>query len=208
MQLLFKSTKRILERFEHYKVCAKDWFIARSQGAHAKGWLALLSFTEGSFSMIPPEALLIPILIVNGARWVHYVLITIVSSLLGGIFAFFIGAFLFESLGEFIITTYALESELLYISELFNKNAFWTIFIAAFTPLPYKIFAISSGFFSINFFIFVGASLLGRSLRYFALGYVMARYGSRIGRVLFKYFNVISAFIIVMLAIIFFIKIF
>ena len=85
-------------------------------------------------------------------------------------------------------------SELLYkiLQMLFSENAFWAIFLAAFTPIPYKLFTISAGFFGIYFLTFIVASILGRASRFFIVAYLVKRFGKKIGDVVFKYFNLFS----------------
>lgn len=197
--IFFKKIKNAWNFLERQKKDAKDWFIARAHGLHAKAWLALISFSEASFFIIPPEVLYLPMILAGASRWMYYAFITTAFSLLGGVFGYLIGAFLFDIVGEFIISTYNLEAQMLHISELFRENAFWTIFTAAFTPIPYKVFTISAGFFSINFLTFIIASILGRSARYFALGYVFKRYNKTLGNLIFKYFNILSVILIIVI---------
>lgn len=209
MQLFLNRVKKIWDILEHFKVLVRDWFVVRAHGAHAKAWLAALSFTEASFFPFPPDALLLPILFVDASRWVYYAFITTLFSVLGAIFAYIIGAFLFDMVGNIIISTYGLEEEMQYIATLFEDNAFWTIFAAAFTPVPYKAFTLSAGFFSVNFFIFVTASVMGRGARFFALGYIARRYGKTLGSLIFKYINVASiALVITGILVVLFVKIF
>jgi len=78
------------------------------------------------------------------------------------------------------------------VKELFDQNAFWAIFISGFTPIPYKIFTISAGFFSINLITFVIASVISRFLRFFVVGYIMKMFGEEMSKFVFKYFNIIT----------------
>jgi len=208
MQNVKRKIKRFLDTIERWKIATKEWCLKHADGPHAKRWLAFFSFTESSFFPLPPEMLLIPMTIAKPLRWFSYAFLTTSMSVLGAVAGFFIGAFFFEIAGEPIISFYGLESELANISKLFAANAFFAIFSAAFTPIPYKIFTLSAGFFSVNFFIFILASLLGRGLRYFSLGYILKLFGNRLGRFIFKYFNIISLVIVLLItAIIVFVKI-
>ena len=169
-----------------------DWFMRFAESRHARWWLAFFSFTESSVFPIAPDPLLIAILIANARRWVLDALITTLSSVAGGFAGYIIGAFFWDIAGEAVVEAYNLESEMQKIQGLFGKNAFWTIFLAAFTPIPYKIFTIAGGFFHVDLLIFILASLLGRGSRFFFVGYMIKQFNSTIAPVVFKYFNVFS----------------
>ena len=182
----------------------RDWVLSHAEGPRARLWLIAFSFSEASFFPVPPDVLLIAILLTNGANWVKYSLITTLSSVSGGVLGYIIGASFFAVLGEPLITFYHLEESVLYLGTVFSEKAFVSIFLAAFTPIPFKVFTIAAGLFHIDFFIFIIASLLGRGMRFFAVGYLVHRFGEKISLLLFKYFNIISLFIaIIILALIF-----
>jgi len=124
---------------------------------------------------------------------------------IGGLLGYVFGFFFFDLIGEFLINTYNLQSQMMIVSDLFQKNAFWAIFISAFTPIPFKVFTISSGFFHINIFIFTMASLLGRGMRFFAVGYLVKLFGKQMARYAFKYFNYITLLILILILLILFI---
>jgi len=171
-----------------------NWTVRHAKGAHAKFWLVVFSFMEASFFPIPPDILLIAILLTNSARWFWYCLITTLSSVAGGIFGYLIGCFFFVFIGEPLIAFYNLETSVAQVRVLFDNNAFWAIFLAAFTPIPFKVFTIAAGLFNINFGVFLIASLLGRGMRFFAIGYLLRRFGKKISAFLYKYFNIFSLF--------------
>ena len=170
----------------------RDWAVRHAEGAHARFWLVALSFAEASFFPVPPDILLIAILLINGARWGWYRLITTLSSVVGGMFGYVIGIFFFAVIGESLIAFYGLEESVTHVGELFSDHAFMTILLAAFTPIPFKVFTIAAGLFKIDFFIFVVASLLGRGTRFFAIGYLLHRFGDKVSSFLYKYFNIFS----------------
>lgn len=192
-----REVKKNLEKLEIKKEKFRDWFVKRAEGPHAKFWLILISFTEASFFLIPPDILLIAVILGGVNRWMYYASLTLISSVLGGIFGFLIGMFLFETIGETIISFYNLEDEMLYLGTLFEQNAFISIFAAAFTPLPYKVFTLSAGFFSISILKFILASLLGRGLRFFIIGYLTNRYRNALNDLILKYFNIISLILVI-----------
>ena len=181
-----------------------DWVDNKAQGKAAKVWLVVFSFTEASFFLIPPDVFLLAILINNGTRWIYYSLITTIASVAGGVFGYFLGFFFFDLIGQFIINAYNLQDYVIKVSEMFSQNAFWTIFISAFTPIPFKVFTLSAGFFKINFWVFLGASLIGRGMRFFVVGYIVKLFGKRMAQNAFKYFNwLLLACVLIVLLLIF-----
>ncbi len=194
----------LLELLYKTKTKIRDWSVEHVHGTRAKFWLALLSFSEASFFLIPPDVLLVAILAVNAQRWVLYASLTAIFSILGGIFGYFIGITFFDLIGQHLIDLYHLNDEMLVVAEKFNENAFLTILISAFTPIPFKLFTISAGFFKINFLHFLGASLLGRGARFFMVGFAMKKYGKKMTNYIFKYFDFITIGLIALLIIILF----
>lgn len=194
----------ILNFLQKIKEKTQDWIDNKSHGRRAKIWLIACSFTEASFFVIPPDVFLLAILIKNGARWVYYSLITTMASVVGGLLGYLIGFFFFGLVGDFIINTYNLQSQMLVVSQMFSQNAFWTIFISAFTPIPFKVFTISAGFFKINIATFLIASLIGRGLRFFAVGYIVKIFGKKVAKNAFEYFNWILLGLVVIVALILF----
>ena len=167
--------------------------IEKVRGKNALRWLGFLSFAESSFFPIPPDFLLMPMTLAEPTRWRKYATVTTVTSVLGGLAGYAIGALLWGAIGVRLVSVYHLENELITVGHYFNGNAFWTIFTAAFTPIPYKLFTIAGGLFHINVPIFVVASFLGRGMRFYVVSYLMKVFGARFGDLAFKYFNILSA---------------
>lgn len=159
----------------------RAWFIGFASRAHADAWLAFFSFAESSFFPIPPDFLLIAILLAHPSRWLYRAVITTASSVAGGLFGYLIGAVFFDTIGEWIVALYHLEDEMETVGRLFADNAFLAIFTAALTPIPYKVFTIASGFFGISIPIFIIGSILGRGMRFFAVAYLTKRWGGYLG---------------------------
>ncbi|VAW11705.1 FIG139438: lipoprotein B [hydrothermal vent metagenome] len=171
----------------------RSWALRHAEGPHSKFWLSALSFSEASFFPIPPDVLLIAILLANKARqWLYYAFLTTLFSVLGGVLGYGIGYFFFDLFGQQVISFYGLQSQFVYLKDIFNDTTFWAIFAAAFTPIPYKIFTITAGLFNVNFIVFLIASILGRGIRFFAIGFILKHYGEKIANVLYKYFNIFS----------------
>ena len=170
-----------------------DWVLHWAQTPYGPIALFVLSFAEASFFPIPPDFMLVAILgSKQQKKWIYYSALTAGWSVLGGALGYFIGFLLFDSLGQWLINTYNLQDHMVTVKELFDQNAFWAIFISGFTPIPYKIFTISAGFFSINFFTFIVASIISRFLRFFIVGYIMKIFGKEMSKFAFKYFNILT----------------
>lgn len=186
---------RFLDRI---KESIRVWSLKHTEGKHPEIWLSAISFSEASFFLIPPDIFLISILLSNKAkRWFYYSGLTTIFSVLGGIFGYAIGFFFFDTFGKSIISFYGLESQFFQIKIAFESTAFWTVFVAGFTPIPYKIFTIAGGLFGINFPVFVFASFASRGLRFVSIGLLLKFFGKKIASVLYEYFNIFSMVLLI-----------
>ncbi len=167
-------------------------------------WLSFLTFAESSFFPIPPDPFLMLMVIKRPTRWFLYSSLVTFFSVLGGILGFVIGAFFFEIFGRWIINAYSLEDQFETVKILFKNNAFWSIFVAAFTPIPYKVFTIASGFFKINLLTLITASIIGRGGRFFLVGFISKYLGEKYGKLFIKYFDLITI-LVVLLVVVFFV---
>ena len=148
----------------------------------SKSYLALVSFIESSFFPIPPDVMIIPMVISKKNDFIKIFLITTFFSVMGGMLGYLIGAFFFD-FGSQIMSFYGYENKLSNIKEnLVNSDGFYAwlgiLFLAGFTPLPYKVFTIASGLISFNFFIFIFISLFSRGLRFFIVSYLSYKFGN------------------------------
>ena len=147
----------------------------------SKYYLAIVSFVESSFFPIPPDVMVIPMVIAKKTDFKKIFLITTIFSVLGGMLGYVIGALFFE-FGSQIMNFYGYEDKLYKIKEsLIRTDSFYAwlgiLFLAGFTPLPYKVFTIASGLISFNFLIFVLISLISRGLRFFLVSYLSYKFG-------------------------------
>ena len=147
----------------------------------SKYYLALVSFIESSFFPIPPDVMVIPMVISKKNDFIKIFLIATIFSVLGGVLGYLIGALFFD-LGLQIMTFYGYENKLVYLkNELKNSDGFYAwlgiLFLAGFTPLPYKVFTIASGLISFNIFIFILISLISRGLRFYIVSYLSYKFG-------------------------------
>lgn len=178
---------------------AYAWVVGWSDKPSAEKALAGISFAESSFFPIPPDPLLITLTIAKPSKYLKFALIATVSSILGGIFGYLIGVGLFESVGQWVINTYHLESEFAYIEGRYAASAFIAIFTAAFTPIPYKLITISAGVFGVNFIAFLLASILGRGLRFFLVATLMHHFGAKYKDQIEKYIDILSIIFVILL---------
>ena len=130
-------------------------------------WLALISFSESSFFPIPPDLLLIPMCLVQPEKTWRLATICTLSSVIGGMFGYFIGYYLFAEVGRPILTLYDYGDAFHAFESLYLTYGVKMIFIKILVPIPYKIVSIASGKISFNFFLFVIASLITRGVRFF-----------------------------------------
>jgi len=150
-----------------------------SQHKHAKTCLALVSFSESSFFPIPPDAVLIPMVFTQPKNWFFLATLTTVFSVLGGIFGYYIGAYSYEFVESWILASHY-QSDMNMAKDLFIEWGVWVIFIAGFSPIPYKFFTITAGFMSLAILPFVFASLLGRGARFYLVSFIIKALGPEI----------------------------
>ena len=171
----------------------------------SKYYLAVVSFIESSFFPIPPDVMIIPMVISKKDDFFKIFLITTISSVLGGILGYFIGAFFFD-IGMQVMTFYGYEEKLISIkNNLISSESFYAwisiLFLAGFTPLPYKVFTIASGLIGFNILIFILISLISRGFRFFIVAYLSYKFGDLFSNFMekngSKWFTVIGILIII-----------
>ena len=171
----------------------------------SKYYLAIVSFIESSFFPIPPDVMIVPMVISKKNDFLKIFLITTIFSVIGGILGYFIGAFFFE-FGSNIMNFYGYEDKLSNIKEnLINSDGFYAwlgiLFLAGFTPLPYKVFTIASGLIGFNILIFIFISLISRGLRFFIVSYLSYKFGDLFNRFMAKHgskwFTVVGMLIVI-----------
>jgi membrane protein YqaA with SNARE-associated domain len=134
---------------------------------NATGVLVVVSFVESSVFPIPPDALLVPMVLANRARAWLYATVASVTSVLGGLAGYAIGYFLYDTLGVKIIEFYGLAEKFNHFSASYNENGLAIVFFAGLTPLPYKVITIASGVTQMAVPAFIAASIVSRSMRFF-----------------------------------------
>jgi membrane protein YqaA with SNARE-associated domain len=178
-----------------------NWVLSWAEKPSSLLFLFFLAFAESSFFPIPPDVLLIPLVLGARKKWFKIALITTVGSFLGGMFGYAIGWKLwwtldgqFTSLASFFYKNIpGFTKELFYkMQEQYNLHGFWIVFTAGFTPIPYKIITISAGAFKINYLVFTIASVISRGARFFLVSLLLKKFGEPIKKFIEKYFNILA----------------
>jgi membrane protein YqaA with SNARE-associated domain len=169
-----------------------DWTIGWSRTKYASWALACISFAESSFFPVPPDVLLIPMVIAQRKKWFQIAFICSLCSVLGALLGYFIGYQLYELIGQKIVDFYNLQSAIDVVSAKYNEHAFFAVFTAAFTPIPFKVFTIVAGLCKISIFTLVIASAIGRSARFFMVAILIRIFGEKIQSFIEKYFNLLT----------------
>jgi membrane protein YqaA with SNARE-associated domain len=167
------------------------WFAENADKPKAMVWLNVIAFFESSIFPLPLEPFLIMFVLVKPNKWLKFAINITFFSVVGALFAYFLGAFLYDTLGEFLVSFYSLQDEMVVVGEMLSSSAFVSIFLAAFTPIPYKVFVLSAGIFKLNIFVLLVASLIGRGVRFFLVAFIFRFFGKNYSKLIFKYFNTI-----------------
>ncbi|MFH1102222.1 MAG: YqaA family protein [Pseudomonadota bacterium] len=178
-----------------------DWVLHWAETPYGSWALFILAFCESSFFPIPPDILLIALSIAIPKKSFKYALICSIGSVIGGCFGYLIGWQFMAIIGEKIIAVYGLTEKIDYVRELYIRYDAWAVGVAGFTPIPYKIFTISAGAFKIDFSVFLIASIISRSARFFLVGGLIYIFGPKIQVFIDRYFDVLAvAFTILLIA--------
>ena len=177
----------------------------------SKYYLAVISFIESSFFPIPPDVMVIPMVISKKNDFIKIFIIATTFSVLGGIFGYLIGAFFFD-IGMQIMNFYDYQDKIINLkNNLLNNEGFYAwlgiLFLAGFTPLPYKVFTICSGLIGFNILIFILISLISRGLRFFIVSYLSYKFGDLFTQFMdkhgSKWFTIIGILIVMVILIIY-----
>ena len=186
-----------------------DWVINLSKKPNGGRSLAIISFSEASFFPIPPDVLLIPLSLGNRKKSYKFALICSAFSILGAILGYYIGKVLWWNVPGIEYSSLANlffkyvpginDSGFMRIKNLYDNWNFWIVFTAGFTPIPFKLITISAGTFNINFFMFVIASVISRSARFFIVASLISIFGESIRNFIENYFNLLAVIFTILL---------
>jgi membrane protein YqaA with SNARE-associated domain len=175
-----------------------DWVLHWAETPYGPIALFAIAFAEASFFPIPPDPLLIALVLGARKKAFRFAMICTIASVCGGVLGYAIGYFAwwgidgnFSPLANFFLNNIPGFSvkNFLKVQELYQNWDFWVVFTAGFTPLPYKVFTISGGAFAINFFMFMLASVISRAGRFYLVAFLIWKFGPQIKGFIDKYFN-------------------
>ena len=155
-----------------------DWVIRLARHRHAIPAMGAVSFMESSFFPIPPDVMLVPMVLANREKAFQIALVCTVCSVLGGLLGYAIGYYFFETIGEWVVRTYGLQSGLAAFRAGFDEYGTWIILIKGLTPIPYKLVTIASGLAQFNLGAFILASIVTRGARFFLVAALLRLFGT------------------------------
>ena len=170
-----------------------NWTMSFAERRNARWALAGISFAESSFFPIPPDVLLIPMILANRYRALELALVCTLASVLGGVFGYAIGALLYDTVGVWLINLYGYQDKMAAFREAYAAWGMWIVLLAGFTPVPYKVFTIASGLAAYDLLPFIIFSAIGRGGRFFLLAGLLYYYGEPIRGFIEKRLELLTA---------------
>lgn len=176
------------------------WMLEKAASRAAVPALAAISFIESSVFPLPPDIMLIPMCLSDRKRAFWFAFVCSAASIIGGLFGYSIGYFLFETVGKWILNLYGgADQWFATFQKAFDENGFWLVLMAGFTPFPFKVITICSGLTKLNIGVFIVAAALSRSARFFLEAGLIYMYGEKIRTLLEKYFELITGLFFILL---------
>ena len=157
-----------------------NWTISLAQSPYALWALAIVSFIESSFFPIPPDVLMIPMIIARPSKAFLIAGVTTVASVLGGLFGYFIGAVLMDLIGQPILEFYGKGDSFDEMAAVFNAYGAWAVVVAGVTFLPFKVITIASGVTGLSLPVFIASAIFARALRFFLVAAMLYKFGEPI----------------------------
>ncbi len=175
------------------------WVLHWAETPYGEPALAALAFAEASFFPVPPDVLLIALSLGLPRSALRFALVCAAGSVVGGVGGYLIGWFVWGQVRDFFFAYVFSRGAFEHVADLYQRNAFWAVFTAGFTPIPYKVFTIAGGVFQIDFGEFLLASVLSRSARFFLVAGLIRVFGPPIRGFIDRYFNALSIVFAVLL---------
>ncbi|MCL2484477.1 MAG: DedA family protein [Endomicrobia bacterium] len=176
-----------------------DWTAGWAHKKSSDYALFLIAIAESSFFPIPPDVLMVPLVITNPKSWWKKALICTAGSVCGAFLGYAIGYLFFETVGVRIVNFYNMQEAVQIVAQQYSDNAFIAVLLGAFTPIPYKAITITAGMFKISLAAFFVASVIGRGARFFMVAGTIRLFGEKIKNTIEKYFNTLSIIFLVLL---------
>ncbi len=171
-----------------------DWVLHWAETPYGTPALFFLSLAESSFFPLPPDPLLVALCLGAAKKAMKFAAVATLASVIGGVIGYGIGAGAWSMVQDwfFLYVPGVSPEAFAGVQALYDRWDFWAVFLAGLTPIPYKVFTLSAGVFSINFGVFVLASVLSRGLRFFLVAGLIYKFGPSIARFIDKYFNLLA----------------
>ena len=176
-----------------------NWTLKKAEHKYSSWLLSIVSFAESSFFPIPPDVLLIPMIIAKRTKAWTYAFICTLSSVFGGVVGYAIGFFLFNSIGILIVEFYHLTNSFNTFENYYKEYGMLIVLGAGFTPFPFKFITIASGVFSLNIFLFIFTAFIARGFRFYLLAILLFIFGEKIKFLIDKYFNILAVLFFILL---------
>ncbi len=176
-----------------------DWTLSMAAHPHALWVLAFIAFIESSVFPIPPDILMIPMIIARPSRAFMIAFVCTAASVLGGLAGYYIGAFVFESIGQPVLDFYGKSDSVAAFNERFNEWGAWAVLVAGITPFPYKVITIMSGWTGLSLPVFIVSSIIARGFRFFVLAALLWKFGPPIRTFIEKYLGLLFTLFVVLL---------
>jgi membrane protein YqaA with SNARE-associated domain len=183
-----------------------EWTMRWAEHKFAPRALAILTFAESVFFPIPPDVLLAPMVLAKPHKAWQYATLTTIASVLGGVVGYWLGYALFEPLIQPYIIELGYQAKFDEIITWFQKWGVWVVFLAGFSPIPYKLFTVSAGFLQLAFLPFLLVSAIGRGMRFFLVAGLMHWGGKPMEAKLRQWIDIIGWTVVVLIIIVYFLK--
>lgn len=176
-----------------------DWMLAMSASPNAMWFLALVAFAESSFFPIPPDIMLIPMVLAMPAKAWRIAAVATVSSVLGGYFGYGIGVFFFDLIAKPILSFYGYMQQFDVFKDYYHQLGAWIVFGAGITPFPYKVITIASGVVHLDLVTFTIASVIARGMRFYLVAWLLKKYGAPMKEFIEKHLGMLSILFLILL---------
>lgn len=176
-----------------------DWTMGLAAHPKALWALAFIAFIEASVFPIPPDVLMIPLILAQPKRAWLIASVALIASVLGGLLGYAIGAFFYESIGAPILETLGKAHAMEEFSTRFNDQGFWAVLIAGITPFPFKVITILSGWTSMPLGVFISTAIIARALRFFVVAGLLWKFGEPIREFIEKRLGLMFVLFVVLL---------
>lgn len=176
-----------------------DWTMALAATRHAERMLAAISFMESSFFPIPPDVMLIPMVLADKTKWIRYALVCTAASVLGALLGYAIGMFLYDQIAVPLLDFYGYLEKFDSFRQIFNDWGWWFVIIAGLTPFPYKVITIASGAAGLSLPVLVIASIVSRGIRFFIVTGLLYLFGPPIRDFIEKWLGLLFTLFMVLL---------